>query len=154
MDDFLLIAAAFLSASLTAVLGLGGGMLLISIMSVFLPPAAVVPIHGVVQFASNASRGAFSPKDIRRDILWPFLAGCLLGTLIGSRVVLNIPTDFLPIPLGFFCPGNDLAAADQKEALVSRRILKSRFRAGVSDPFRRRHRATQHALPGTCRLEP
>ena len=102
MDSFFLVVAAFLSSSLTAVLGLGGGMLLISVMSVFLPPAAIVPVHGVVQFASNASRGAFSAKDIRRDILWPFLIGCLIGTLAGSRVVLKVPTEFLPMPLGIF----------------------------------------------------
>ncbi len=102
MDNLFLIVAAFLSSSLTAVLGLGGGMLLISVMSIFLPPAAIVPVHGVVQFASNASRGAFSAKDIRRDILWPFLAGCLIGALAGSRVVLKVPTEFLPLPLGIF----------------------------------------------------
>jgi uncharacterized membrane protein YfcA len=84
------------------VLGLGGGMLLISVMSVFLPPAAIVPVHGVVQFASNASRGAFSPQEIRRDILWPFLVGCLIGTLAGSRIVLKVPTELLPLPLGIF----------------------------------------------------
>jgi len=102
MDSALLITAAFLSSSLTAVLGLGGGMLLISIMSVFLPPAAVVPVHGVVQFASNASRGAFSPKEIRREILWPFLVGCIIGAMVGSQVVPKVPTEFLPIPLGVF----------------------------------------------------
>jgi uncharacterized membrane protein YfcA len=101
-DSLLLILAAFLSSSLTAVLGLGGGMLLISFMSVFLPPAAVVPVHGVVQFASNASRGAFSPREIRRELLWPFLVGCLIGTLLGSRLVLQVPSAYLPIPLGTF----------------------------------------------------
>jgi len=45
-------------------LGLGGMLLL----SVFSPPEAVVLVHGVVQFASNVSRGTFAPKDIRRDI--------------------------------------------------------------------------------------
>ena len=100
MDSFLLVTAAFLSSSLTAVLGLGGGMLLISVMSVFLPPAAIVPVHGVVQFASNASRGAFAARDIRRDILWPFLAGCLIGALAGSRIVLTVPTELLPLPPG------------------------------------------------------
>jgi uncharacterized membrane protein YfcA len=102
MDNLLLIAAAFISSSLTALLGLGGGMLLISFMSVFLPPTAVVPVHGVVQFASNASRGAFSPLEIRRDILWPFLVGCLIGTLVGSRLVLRVPSEYLPILLGGF----------------------------------------------------
>lgn len=102
MDSLLLVIAAFLSSSLTAVLGLGGGMLLISVMSIFLPPVAVVPVHGVVQFASNASRGAFSPRDIRRDILWPFLGGCLIGALVGSQAVLAVPGEFLPLPLGMF----------------------------------------------------
>ncbi len=102
MDSALLIVAAFLSSSLTAILGLGGGMLLISFMSVFLPPAAIVPIHGVVQFVSNASRSAFSSRDIRKDLLWPFLAGGLIGTLVGSRLILRIPSEFLPIPLGLF----------------------------------------------------
>ncbi len=102
MNDTLLVIAAFLSSSLTAVLGLGGGMLLISIMSVFLPPGAVVPMHGVVQLASNASRGALAPREVRRDILWPFLAGCAIGALAGSRVVLRVPSEFLPILLGLF----------------------------------------------------
>ena len=102
MDSLLLVIAAFLSSSLTAVLGLGGGMLLISVMSVFLPAAAIVPVHGVVQFASNASRGAFSPQEIRRDILWPFLIGCLIGALAGSRIVLRVPAELLPLPLGVF----------------------------------------------------
>ena len=102
MDSSLLIIAAFLSSSLTAVLGVGGGILLISIMGVILPPGAVVPVHGVVQLASNASRGALAPRDIRREILWPFLAGCLAGALVGSRVVLRVPSEFLPIPLGLF----------------------------------------------------
>jgi len=101
-EQLLLVFAAFFSSSLTAVLGLGGGMLLISVMSVFLPPAAIVPVHGVVQFASNASRGAFSPREIRRDILWPFLAGCLIGAMAGSRLVLKVPSEFLLLPLGVF----------------------------------------------------
>ena len=102
MNDTLLVIAAFLSSSLTAVLGLGGGMLLISIMSVFLPPGAVVPMHGVVQLARNASRGALAPREVRRDILWPFLAGCAFGALAGSRLVLRVPSEFLPILLGLF----------------------------------------------------
>jgi len=102
MDNLFLVIAAFLSSSFTAVLGLGGGMLLISVMSLFLPPAAIVPVHGVVQFASNASRGAFAPQGIRRDILWPFLVGCLIGTLAGSRLVLKVPAELLPLPLGIF----------------------------------------------------
>ena len=48
MSDTVLITAAFISSTLTAVLGVGGGMLLISIMAISVPPAAIVPIHGHV----------------------------------------------------------------------------------------------------------
>ena len=91
-----------MSSTLTAVLGVGGGMLLISVMTVAMPPAAIVPIHGVAQLASNASRGIFALKEISWRIVWPFLCGCLLGSLIGSNLLIRFPSEFLPIPLGIF----------------------------------------------------
>ena len=59
-SELILAVAAFLTATVSGVIGFGGGMLLIAIMPMFLPPLAVVPVHGVVQLASNASRMAFS----------------------------------------------------------------------------------------------
>ena len=102
MTTLLLIIAAFLSSLLSAVLGVGGGMLLISIMAVALPPAAIVPVHGVAQLASNVSRSLFALPDIDWRIVRPFLAGCLLGALCGSRLLIRFPVDFLPVPLALF----------------------------------------------------
>ncbi|WP_161787446.1 hypothetical protein [Endozoicomonas numazuensis] len=50
----LLILAAFLTSAVTAVLGVGG-VLLITLMPGLIPVAAIVPVHGVVQFFSNTS---------------------------------------------------------------------------------------------------
>jgi len=102
MTTTFLIAAAFFSSTLTAVIGVGGGMLLISVMAIALPPAAIVPVHGVAQLASNASRGLFALKDISWQIVWPFLSGCILGSLLGSNLLIRFPSEFLPIPLGIF----------------------------------------------------
>lgn len=102
MTTALLITAAFFSSTLTAVLGVGGGMLLISVMAVAMPPAAIVPVHGVAQLASNASRGIFALKDVNWQIVRPFLVGCLLGSLLGSNLLIRFPSQFLPIPLGIF----------------------------------------------------
>lgn len=102
MDSIFLISAAFFSSTLTAVLGVGGGMLLISFMAVSMPPAAIVPVHGVAQLASNASRGIFALKDISWQIFWPFLLGCLIGSVAGSNLLISFPSHFLPIPLGLF----------------------------------------------------
>ncbi|WP_303721947.1 sulfite exporter TauE/SafE family protein [Malonomonas rubra] len=102
MTNTFLIIAAFLSSTLTAVIGVGGGMLLISVMAVSMPPVAIVPVHGVAQLASNASRGIFALKEISWQIVWPFLCGCLLGSLFGSNLLIRFPSEFLPIPLGIF----------------------------------------------------
>ncbi|SHI49080.1 Uncharacterized membrane protein YfcA [Malonomonas rubra DSM 5091] len=102
MTTAFLITAAFFSSTLTAVLGVGGGMLLISVMAVALPPAAIVPVHGVAQLASNASRGIFALKEISWQIVWPFLCGCVLGSLLGSDLFIRFPSEFLPVPLGTF----------------------------------------------------
>lgn len=100
--DPLLILTAFCTSSVTAVLGGGGGVLLISVMPLFLPPLAVVPVHGVVQLASNASRSLFAWQQVNWSIVRPFVGGLLVGCLAGARVVVAIPTGFLPVPLACF----------------------------------------------------
>jgi uncharacterized protein len=53
IDISLLVGAAFCTSALTAVAGAGGGTILIALMLLFMPPAAAIPAHGVVQLASN-----------------------------------------------------------------------------------------------------
>ncbi len=101
-ETFFLGIIAFCSSALTAVVGLGGGLLLISVMPLVLPATAVIPVHGVVQLCSNASRGLFGRRDVVWSLLPSFITGVILGCLLGSRVVLSIPPDYLPIPLAGF----------------------------------------------------
>lgn len=102
VEQAILIAAAFLSSTLTATVGLGGGVLLIAIMAMFLPPLAVVPVHGVVQLASNGSRAWFARREIDRSLLPAFSVGLLVGTLVGAQLVRAVPADRLPVPLALF----------------------------------------------------
>lgn len=97
-----LIMAAFFSSALTAVAGLGGGMLLLAVMPMALPAVAVVPLHGVVQLSSNASRSLFASREVVWSILPSFIVGVCLGGLCGSRLVLSIPATYLPVLLGGF----------------------------------------------------
>ncbi|MEM8932516.1 MAG: sulfite exporter TauE/SafE family protein [Acidobacteriota bacterium] len=102
MSPWILIVAAFFSSALTAVLGIGGGVLLIALMPGLLPAAAVVPVHGVVQLASNASRALFARRSIAWKPVAPFAAGALVGAAIGSRFVIELPERWLPLLLGSF----------------------------------------------------
>ena len=83
-------------------IGVGGGTLLISIMPIFFPISAVVPIHGAVQFTANASRTVFSLKQVKWSFVFPFVAGGILGASIGMQFLNQIPTSYAPILLGSF----------------------------------------------------
>lgn len=102
MDHILLIAVSFLTSAFNAAVGVGGGLFLIAVMASFLPPAAIVPVHGVVQLASNASRNLFGIRSTDWTVLPPFLIGVALGSVLGTRVVQSFPVAFLPLALGIF----------------------------------------------------
>ncbi|NIO16546.1 MAG: TSUP family transporter [Deltaproteobacteria bacterium] len=101
-DILALIIVSFLSSTLTAIIGMGGGTLLISFMPLFLPPAALVPVHGVVQLASNASRALFGFRDIAWHVFMPFAAGALVGMAAGSRFVVRLPSRYILLALACF----------------------------------------------------
>jgi uncharacterized protein len=98
----LLLIISCLTSLLAALIGFGGGMLLIAILPLFLPAAAIVPVHGLTQLASNSSRAMFSPQDV----LWPlvpgFLFGSLLGVLLFGWLWTQLPVRFLPLFIGCY----------------------------------------------------
>jgi uncharacterized membrane protein YfcA len=98
----LLIVCAFFSSALTAVLGLGGGILLISVMPGLLPAAAVVPVHGVVQLASNASRALFGLRHVAWKQTGQYAVGALVGAALGARWVVILNEKTLALLLGLF----------------------------------------------------
>lgn len=102
MTEAILIGSAFLAATLSGFLGMAGGTLLLMIMAQFFPPMVLIPLHGVVQCGSNASRAFFSFKSIRLDILFLFSLGALLGAVLGSQVVMTLPEQLFKIVLGSF----------------------------------------------------
>ena len=72
-------AAAYLSATISAIVGMAGGITLLAVMASLLPSRLVVPLHGVVQFASNATRTAVFLRHVR----WSILAIYSLPLIIG-----------------------------------------------------------------------
>ena len=102
VELLLLCAMAFLSSVWTSVIGVGGGPLLISVMPGIVPAAAIIPVHGLVSLVGNLSRISFSVRDVVRSIFWPFLAGALIGALVGTQIVIQFPADLLPLSIGIF----------------------------------------------------
>ena len=88
---FILIIAAGLTSALTAALSLGGGTALIAILTFFMPAAVAVPVHGVVQFGSNAGRAFLRRKEILwQYVIW-FACGGIPGAVLGGQVAIWMP---------------------------------------------------------------
>ena len=102
METWFLIGAAFVTSTLTATIGLGGGVLLIAVMPGFIPAAAVVPVHGAVQLASNSSRVLLGLRHIDWRVVRPFVTGAVLGAAVGASTVVRTSFDNLPLYLGLF----------------------------------------------------
>ncbi|ELA6986458.1 sulfite exporter TauE/SafE family protein [Vibrio parahaemolyticus] len=93
---------ALLTSMVAAIVGFGGGMLLIAILPVFLNPALVIPIHGLVQLASNSSRMLFSLQHVRWQLLPRFLAGSVIGVLTIGYGLSHISMEYVPVAIGLY----------------------------------------------------
>lgn len=87
-----LTVAAYAAATLSGVLGTGGGTVLVAVMAATLPAVTVIPVHGVVQLASNSTRTLIFLRHVRWSlflIFAPFLvAGVWLATELYRGVTL------------------------------------------------------------------
>ena len=101
-DLILLCGISFLGSFITAGLGLGGGVLVFATMALFLPPAALIPVHGVVQLGSNLGRAALMMRHVMSPIIPAFLAGTVLGAAVGGQLVVTLPTPLLQAILAAF----------------------------------------------------
>ncbi|MDH3202169.1 MAG: sulfite exporter TauE/SafE family protein [Myxococcales bacterium] len=79
-----LVVACFATATISAILGMAGGVTLLGVMTALLPPRVVVPIHGVVQLASNWTRTWAFRRYVRWSIFFTFMVPAVLGVAIGS----------------------------------------------------------------------
>lgn len=88
------------TSTLTGIFGLGGGLLLLGFMPLFLPAAAVIPVHGVTQLASNSSRAWFGRDAIAWEIMLPYCLGGAVGAACFALVLNVISLDYLPLFIG------------------------------------------------------
>ena len=100
MTEFMLVPIVFFTSCLAAVIGMGGGILLIAVMPGLVPPAAIIPLHAATQLASNVSRAAFGWRDIDRGIIPAFTLGALAGAWLGGEMYLSLDLRWLPALIG------------------------------------------------------
>ncbi len=79
---------------------MGGGVLLIALMPGLIPTAAIIPLHAVVQLASNVSRGAFGWRHIDWTLVPAVSAGAIVGAILGGGIYANLELRWLPAIIG------------------------------------------------------
>jgi uncharacterized membrane protein YfcA len=97
-----LVVLSFFTSATTAALGLGGGAMLIAVMSLFMPAAIVVPVHGAVQLGSNGGRAILRRAHIQWQFAGWFVLGSVFGALVGGRVATVLPDGVFKILIAVF----------------------------------------------------
>ncbi|MDF0599758.1 sulfite exporter TauE/SafE family protein [Psychromarinibacter sp. C21-152] len=87
---------------ITAAFGIGGGGVMLAVLATLLPPAAIIPVHAVVQFGSNAGRAALFLRHMRWELFGAFAAGTVLGIGLGGAFVVQLHPGWLQIAVGAF----------------------------------------------------
>jgi uncharacterized membrane protein YfcA len=86
------------TSAISAVLGFGGGVVLLALMLVFLDPLVAIPLHAAIQIASNGTRTVIR----RHDVDW--------GIVARSSLLL-LPAGALTVPLARAAPEGVLQVA-------------------------------------------
>ncbi len=98
----LMCAVSFIGSTMATTLGLGGGALVIAVMALFFPPAALIPLHGVVQLGSNIGRACLMRRQIVGHLIPVFALGSVVGALAGAKLVIALPVALLQMVLALF----------------------------------------------------
>lgn len=94
--------ASFVTSLISGALGLGGGVALLALMAALVPPAALIPVHGLVQLGSNVGRSMLMARHVERTTLLPFVLGSAAGALLGGALAVDLPASAVRIGVGLF----------------------------------------------------
>lgn len=98
----ILVFASFFTSALTAAAGIGGGLLMLALMAYLIPATAIIPVHGLVQLGSNASRTWVQREHINWRLSRIFLAGSVVGAGLGILLAVQLREGLLEAILGLF----------------------------------------------------
>ena len=99
---FVLPLATFVTSALTGIVGMGGGLLLLLVMSAYLPFAVLIPVHGINQLVTHFSRATISLLEIDYRLAARFAVGAILGAAVGTKFVPSISEEVFKLALGAF----------------------------------------------------
>ena len=97
-----LLASSTITSMITASLGAGGGVLLLVLMASWMPPAAIIPVHGMIQLGSNVGRAALTWRHVDWRVIAAFLPGVMVGAALGAWLLVNLPAHIWQLTIALF----------------------------------------------------
>ena len=79
-------STAFVTSTLTALIGAGGGTALLLVMLWFVPAASVVPVHGCIQLVSNTARVVLFWRHMHWPVIIRFVIPMPAGVYVGLQL--------------------------------------------------------------------
>lgn len=95
----------FLAAIVRGFSGFGFSLLTITALSLFYPPAEIIPSIFMLELAASANLLPSIWKDIHWKSLGPLTLGCLIATPVGVWALANFPAAPMQIALSIFVLG-------------------------------------------------
>jgi uncharacterized membrane protein YfcA len=154
-------AMAFVTATLSGIFGMAGGLLLMGALALVLPVSAAFVAHGVLQLVANGWRAVLHRKHVRWDIVGWYALASVFAALAVSLLALTPSKPLLFLLLGLI-PGLtwlpqrwvSLDAARPPQAFLSGlSVTGLNLTAGVAGPlldiFFVRTELTRHAIVAT-----
>ncbi len=158
---FFIVVMAFVTAALSGVFGMAGGLVLMGGLAVVLPVSAAFVTHGVLQLVANGWRAILHRKHVRWDIVgWYALASLIAGVavsflaLVPSKPLLYLFLGLVPWLTWLPQRWINLDAARPPQAFLSGlSVTGLNLAAGVAGPlldiFFVRTALTRHAIVAT-----
>jgi len=97
-----LVVACFVTATISGILGMAGGVTLLGVMTALLPAPVVVPLHGIVQLASNWTRTWAFRKYVRWPIFFAFMGPAVVGVAIAANIWADLKLTWFKAWIGAF----------------------------------------------------
>jgi uncharacterized membrane protein YfcA len=120
---------ALATSMLSAIVGMAGGITLLAVMLLFLPPLVAIPLHGVVQLVSNGSRVLIQRKHVDWTIMLRYGVLLLPMGFVGLAIAQRLPPSAARVLIGAFVliatwrPGWVLAGTHPERSDPRRRFV-------------------------------
>jgi len=98
----ILFGVSIATSILSAIVGMAGGIVLLSIMLLFFDPLVAIPLHGVVQLVSNASRTIIQRHHVEWSIVARYAVFLLPTGFIGLAVLRSLSPEVARALIGVF----------------------------------------------------